>query len=288
MAIDRHEFIDGTRFAELGDIGFSDQHMNPKAISEHVINQHLEQHTSSDRLPIIYVSSDHVTTFLAACENVQHKFILLSHNGDTTFTQGHVEHMPECVHHWFGQNINTRDPRATPLPIGLEREFWSESRYGKHGHIHDRLNHFSQSPKLARVINCYINFTPTTNIRKRGWIAEHFKYHDWCTIHMPGINGNIDTYFEHLKRSQFVICPDGNGVDCHRNWNALYLGAVPVLERCDFHEQVYQDLPVLLVDSFKQLTLNMLHDHKHLIHDATHPKLRMSWWSNEIMNKARK
>ena len=283
MTVARHEFIDGTRFADLGDICFSDQHMNPRSISEQLLNQQLERHVDTDRLPIIYVSSDHVTQLFAACENVKHEFVLLSHNGDTTFT-GHVERMPACVRHWFGQNINTQHARVTPIPIGLEREFWSQSRYGKHGHIHDRLSHWCElSTKLARVIKCYINFSPGTNGTKRGWIAEHFKNDDWCMIHMPGINGDLETYFEHLKRAQFVLCPDGNGVDCHRNWNTLYMGAVPVLERCSFHEQVYRDLPVLFVDSFKQLTLTMLQEHRHLINTGDHAKLRMSWWTDKIM-----
>ena len=86
MTVARHEFIDGTRFADLGDICFSDQHMNPRSISEQLLNQQLERHVDTDRLPIIYVSSDHVTQLFAACENVKHEFVLLSHNGDTTFT----------------------------------------------------------------------------------------------------------------------------------------------------------------------------------------------------------
>jgi hypothetical protein len=56
-----------------------------------------------------------------------------------------------------------------------------------------------------------------------------------------------------------VACPRGNGLDTHRVWEALYLGAVPVLERSPL-DPLYSDLPVLLVDSLKGLTRSQLEE----------------------------
>ena len=68
----------------------------------------------------------------------------------------------------------------------------------------------------------------------------------------------MDKYFTECKESHFVICPDGNGIDCHRNWEMLYIGVVPIIEKSYFHEKIYGDLPVLIVDSFKNINKDLL------------------------------
>ena len=37
----------------------------------------------------------------------------------------------------------------------------------------------------------------------------------------------LETY----ARAQFVLSPRGNGVDCHRTWDVLAVGAIPVVLR---------------------------------------------------------
>ena len=32
-----------------------------------------------------------------------------------------------------------------------------------------------------------------------------------------------------LSYYKFAICPEGNGVDCHRIWECIYLGVVPII-----------------------------------------------------------
>ena len=55
-------------------------------------------------------------------------------------------------------------------------------------------------------------------------------------------------YFNYLRRSLFVISPSGNGPDCHRTWEAIYLGCVPVVLRSSLSEEFTTNLPILAVD----------------------------------------
>jgi hypothetical protein len=61
-----------------------------------------------------------------------------------------------------------------------------------------------------------------------------------------------------MAQSKFVICPEGNGLDCHRTWEALLMGAIPVIKHSTL-DPLFEGLPVLLVDSWDQVTEEFLY-----------------------------
>lgn len=52
----------------------------------------------------------------------------------------------------------------------------------------------------------------------------------------------------------FILSPPGNGLDCHRTWEALILGSVPIVISDPAFNPVFDDLPVVLVDSYAEVT----------------------------------
>lgn len=55
----------------------------------------------------------------------------------------------------------------------------------------------------------------------------------------------------------FVLSPEGNGMDCHRTWEALLLGNIPVVRRNPL-VGLYDGLPVLVVDDWADVTRERL------------------------------
>jgi len=55
----------------------------------------------------------------------------------------------------------------------------------------------------------------------------------------------IDKYIEELGRSKFVISPEGDQVDCHRHYEAILMGAVPIIEDSPEARAKYGQMPVL-------------------------------------------
>ena len=52
----------------------------------------------------------------------------------------------------------------------------------------------------------------------------------------------------------FIASPPGNGEDCHRTWEALYMRSVPVVVRSSLMETLNaKGMPLLLVDSYEEL-----------------------------------
>ena len=56
---------------------------------------------------------------------------------------------------------------------------------------------------------------------------------------------------------RFVLSPHGNGLDCHRTWEALILGCIPIV-RTSALDPMYDGLPVLIVKNWSDITQDLL------------------------------
>jgi hypothetical protein len=60
-------------------------------------------------------------------------------------------------------------------------------------------------------------------------------------------------YLERLSSSLFCVSPAGHGVDCHRTWEALYVGTVPVVLRSPLTD-ANPDLPMVVLDDWAEFS----------------------------------
>ena len=281
--ISREEYIDGDKFESIADIGFGDKYTKELPLNIKRLNKFIENF-KEESLPIVYVDNDRIRKFFTLIKDIKTPFKLLSHNGDSTFIEEEVKNRPSCVVKWYGQNINApNNENIVSLPIGLERGHWSTKRYGKKGYKHNKIYKYSTIDTSIKDKLLYINFNPNTNKSKRVPLLSHFKKEPWTYVRLGGIRGNLDQYFKECKESHFVLCPDGNGIDCHRNWEMLYLGVIPIIENSYFHNRVYKELPVLIVDNFKNINSELLKTYKIPTY-FNNEKLKFSYWEKLIKN----
>jgi hypothetical protein len=64
---------------------------------------------------------------------------------------------------------------------------------------------------------------------------------------MERVTKNIS--FTNQIKYAFVISPHGNGLDCHRTWEALCLGCIVIVKKSPI-DTLYTDLPVLIIDNW--------------------------------------
>lgn len=63
-------------------------------------------------------------------------------------------------------------------------------------------------------------------------------------------------YYKTIAASKFVFSPVGSGLDCFRHWEAMALGAVPIVDYSPVAAELFRGLPVLLVDDFDTTPLS--------------------------------
>ena len=50
---------------------------------------------------------------------------------------------------------------------------------------------------------------------------------------------------QHYAKYQYVLSPPGHGLDCHRTWEAMLLGAIPIVVDRSYRRSGYHLIPVL-------------------------------------------
>ena len=95
-----------------------------------------------------------------------------------------------------------------------------------------------------------------------------------------------ETYLRDLAQSEFVISPRGNSLDCHKTWEALYLGAIPIVKTSEL-DPLYKNLPVLIVKDWSDVNADLLHKFLERVKKSKfkQEKLFADFWINQIESK---
>lgn len=172
---------------------------------------------------------------------------LLIHNGDVVPNLADMIALKNSFRRVFSVNWLGDSAIASPLPLGLENR---DKR--RNGVPKDYLREIEGGlpSHEQRDINLLVAFSLHTNFIERSIALESARKVSGVKIITRPITPK--QYRKLVLRSRFVLSPPGNGPDCHRTWEALYLGATPIVHRMSwpFHGQ---DFPVLLVDSWEDI-----------------------------------
>jgi hypothetical protein len=91
------------------------------------------------------------------------------------------------------------------------------------------------------------------------------------------------TCWKNQTEYAFVVSPFGNGMDCHRTWEALLLGCIPIV-RSSGMDPMFEGLPVLIVDNWSEVTSELLDDtvaqFKNM--NFNYDKLKLQYWTDKI------
>jgi hypothetical protein len=204
---------------------------------------------------IIWLENFNDEDLLELCSKFPEKdFIIFTAFEDTpldSFIEGRI---PKNVLSINATNAVYLNEKIKPMPHGIERIMY-------HGYDHHKiLMKYIQDDRKAEKL-LYVNHREDTGSRKhlRSLLSS------WATI-SPKVNYPI--FLEGIKTHKFVLCPSGNGIGSARNWETLYLRRVPIMERHPYKDIVFSGLPVLFVESFNDLTENLLIENEHLYQEA--------------------
>ena len=192
---------------------------------------------------LLFMNTEDILFFKDHLYKIQNPFVLLSHNADTNITDEFsflYEH-PKLVH-WFTQNLCIQHSKISFLPIGFANPIWQHGDY--------KLLDAIKQMQLQKQVGIYANFLIETNRTKREECLRILQEKGIPIF--PRTPPHI--YLQELASSLFCICPEGNGVDTHRFWEALHMKSLPIVLRNSFTEFLSRDFPCILLDSWQQLS----------------------------------
>ncbi len=222
---------------------------------------------------IIFVLPQYYSYFFEQVyPEIEVPIILLSHNSDFPVPGDYKSYIDdEKIIGWFSTNIDMNHSKLHAIPIGLANNYWP---HGKTSIIESKRAHMPAKDKLL-----YLNFSPTTHASRKT-VINMFKNKSFCYV---GQQKKYSSYIHDMARSKFVLSPRGNGIDCHRTWEALLLGAIPIVPSTTINE-IYEGLPVLIVDDWNVITQEYL-DEKWLEFqkkEFTKERMMVDYWLTNL------
>lgn len=192
-----------------------------------------------------------------ALPTVNRPFVLITTDGDETVPSGlrssTVATLLASPHlrAWYTQNHDgSGGPKLRPFPIGLDlhtpRPF-SSPRSLDHDLAAMAAARRPPGEQPLRVF-CDIGLNPGSEDRR-----EAMRILAGCPhVDIQARRVGQRAIWRRYAAAPFVLSLAGNGLDCHRTWEALYLGSIVIVKRSSL-DPLYTDLPVAIVDDIAEL-----------------------------------
>lgn len=274
-------YITGERIQALADVSFAVE--TNFIINAQLRNTKLDMFFANEspvetiaetfnRKKIIFIYTHFLDFFFTKIfPHLNNEFVLISHNSDHGVSAKYYEFLvSDKIIEWYGQNIEFEHEKLLSLPIGIANSQWP------HGNL-DLLDRIINENN-AKTILVYKNF----NLTQYGNRIAINSITNAAGIPMSPHKSQED-YLRDISRSVFCICPPGNGTDCHRIWECLYLNCIPIVQD-HIHFKQFQDLPILLIKDWMTVTIEFLKQQALLMYekDYNFDKLDMTYWETRI------
>jgi hypothetical protein len=97
-------------------------------------------------------------------------------------------------------------------------------------------------------------------------------------------------YYRSISNAKYVLSPEGNGIDCHRTYEALLAGCVPIVEDNPLIREKYTELPVLYTKDYSDLAEDTLQKKWEMMLDTkyNYSSMFISSYSPEVQTEIKK
>lgn len=273
----QNQIIKGERLQQLADvyIGYlEDFCYNPLIVGEPEKNRNIKSiNKEYDNPPKIFCYTHCLYAFAQIIKYFKNPFILITHNSDGIVEDDETTKYllaQSIIIRWYAQNLTITHDKLRVLPIGMANDQWPHGNTDK---IMENLN----KPKTKSV---YFNFNIRTNESKRMEC-----YTKLCTKLPQEPTVSPEQYHTLLSQYEFCICPEGNGVDTHRLWEALYLHCIPIVLQSSHIDILRSQLniPMVVLTSWDELDISKLDYNSYPIHNVEYyTKLQMDYYKQQI------
>jgi len=216
---------------------------------------------------------------------IQHPYVLISHDSDLSVPGNYKQYLDdEKIFVWLARNVDYNHPKLIHIPIGFNGQLYEN---GNIKSISRAIQKFANNKHPKKLL--YLNFGITH--QERRIVFSLFSQCSFCTMTTNPKNTNnnagkkLGNYLIDIAHHKFTLSPRGNGLDCHRTWEALIMGSYPIV-RTTTLDPLYKDLPVVIVNNYTEVTQEFLQTKYEEMKNKPYKleKLYAPYWFNLIAN----
>lgn len=266
-------------------------------------NFEIEINDENDNPVTIYICSSAIPEFRRIIYSIPYKFILVTGDCDEscwTDLFGSINEFlmfieNDKIIHWFSQNCTGSHPKLTQIPIGMDYHTMSnrDTLWGPMASPIEQETLLLNIAKTAKPwierknsLMAYSNFHFTLNTKfaqDRRDAIEQIPAE--CIFYEPEHCIRVESWKTQINYS-FVISPHGGGLDCHRTWEALALGCIPVVKTSAL-DPLFEGLPIWIVKEWSDINKeSMIQVLKNFSEKTfSYDKMSLAYWMNQIREK---
>ena len=246
-----NNMVTGERIQNITDtyIGYDDDFSyNPFIERQKDKHETWPIYSNYDNKPHIFCYGHNVVKLSLVIHLFRNPFVLVTHNSDQN-----IDNTPAVnrllndvnVVRWYAQNVNYHHPKLHFVPIGIANSMWDHGNLS----LFERLNTNEKTHDIYMYFDIYTN--PDKRIPCMEALADKIEF-------LPKMD--VRANLERMAKYRYCICPEGNGLDTHRLWEAYYLHMVPILLRSTHTEIIEKQcgLPMILLDEWGDLNMDAL------------------------------
>ncbi len=197
-----------------------------------------------------------------------------------------------CIKHWFTQNYELRESHSkiTAIPLGID---YHTVQTGKclwdWGPQKTALEQEEELTEIAKKQDFESRKNKTFDFFHFKKFKRHNNDRSYASAAIKGKPFNV-TLPKRISRNEtwnmvtdykFIISPHGNGLDCHRTYEAMFLGSIPIVRTSPL-DVIYKDMPIIILKNWHEININDLVEKSKEMITKSRERLYLKYWIDLI------
>jgi hypothetical protein len=238
---------------------------------------------------IIFCKTDYIDFLFENIKFSGRKYVLITHYSDYHIDRIKFSRKPPCIKKWYASAVSYDHPDLIQIPIGFGVHWVSfptpNEEYQKW--FFDNAEKLSIPEKDNKTVYC--NYTIDKFRPPREDVIKKLMDNN-VDCYTPPDNPNrkdwkldFPDYCKDMARFKFIASPPGNGIDTHRNWEAFYIGGIPIV----INNLIYKNynLPFYIINDYSEITPKSLEEYLEFYntHNFNYEQATLSYWKNRML-----
>jgi len=87
--------------------------------------------------------------------------------------------------------------------------------------------------------------------------------------------------WKNMVKYKWIISPHGNGLDCHRTYEAIALGCIPVVKSSTL-DIMYKDMPIIILNDWNEISLELLKSKTEEALKKSKETITLDYWKDKF------